>query len=99
MSHEPSVTPQAALLRVLIAGEYDGSELIRKVQDWTSGQITLDEQAFASAIDDLEKQGLIERHAGAVEKRSGQPRQMFALTPTGHKAAMQVLAASLTRKS
>jgi DNA-binding PadR family transcriptional regulator len=99
MSQEPSVTPQAALLRVLIAGEYDGSELIRKVQDWTSGQITLDQQTLASAIGDLEGQGLIERRAGAVERRSGQPRQMFALTTEGHKAAMEILAASLTRKS
>lgn len=99
MSQGPSVTPQAALLRVLIAGEYDGAELIRKVQDWTSGEIILDEQSLAAAIDDLQSQGLIERHAGAMERRTGQPRQMFALTPSGHKAAMEILAASLTRKS
>jgi DNA-binding PadR family transcriptional regulator len=98
MSQGPAVTPQAALLRVLISGEMDGPELIRKVVDWTGGQIALDAVTFAAAIRDLEGQSLVESHAGATEKRSGLPRQTFALTAAGHKAAMEILAASLTRK-
>ncbi len=98
MSQGPAVTPQAALLRVLISGEMDGAELMRKVGDWTGGQIALDEVTFAAAIRDLEGQNLVEGHTSGTEKRSGLPRQTFALTAAGHKAAMEILAASLTRK-
>jgi DNA-binding PadR family transcriptional regulator len=97
MSQGASVTPQAALLRVLISGAAQGPELIRKAGDWTGGQIALDELTFAAAIRDLESQNLVEIHAGATDKRSGLPLQTFALTATGHKAAMEILAASLTR--
>jgi DNA-binding PadR family transcriptional regulator len=98
MSQGPLVTPSAALLRVLITGESDGSEIIRKVRDWTDGQIQLDEQTFAAAIGDLEKTGLVERRSGAVDKRTGHPRLTFALTAAGKTSALEILAASLTRK-
>jgi DNA-binding PadR family transcriptional regulator len=98
MSQEPSITPQTALLRVLITGESDGSEMIRKVRDWTGGKIELDDLSFANAILDLEKTGLVERHTGTIDKRTGQPRQTFTLTPMGHASAREILANSLTRK-
>jgi DNA-binding PadR family transcriptional regulator len=98
MSQGPSITPQAALLRVLISGEGDGPEIMRKVRDWTDGKIDFDEQGFSVAIHDLEITGLVERHAGAPDKRPGQPRPTYALTATGHASAMEILAASLTRK-
>ncbi len=99
MSQGPSITAQAALLRVLITGESDGPEIVRKVRDWTEGQIELDEEALQATMRELENTGLIERHTGATEKRTGQPRQTFALTPAGHASAMEILAASLTRRA
>jgi DNA-binding PadR family transcriptional regulator len=98
MSQASSITPRAALLRVLITSEIDGPEIIRKVRDWTGGRIELDEQGLLAAILDLETTGLVERHAGPADKRTGQPRQTYALTPAGHVSAMEILAASLTRK-
>jgi DNA-binding PadR family transcriptional regulator len=98
MSQGPSITPQAALLRVLISGESDGPEIRRKVRDWTSGKIDFDEQGFSDAIHDLESTGLVERHVGATDKRTGQLRPTYALTAAGHASAMEILAASLTRK-
>jgi DNA-binding PadR family transcriptional regulator len=98
MSQGSSITPQAALLRVLITGESDGQELMRKVRDWTGGKIELDEQGFLTAIHDLESTGLVEGHDGATDKRSGLPRPTYALTSAGHSSAMEILAASLTRK-
>jgi DNA-binding PadR family transcriptional regulator len=98
MTQEPPITPQAALLRVLINGESEGSEIIRKVHDWTNGQIQLDEQAFADAMADLERTGLVEKHAAPSDKRAGQMRTTFALTATGKSSALEILAASLTRK-
>ncbi|MGD0837450.1 MAG: hypothetical protein ABSB49_12490 [Polyangia bacterium] len=95
----PLVTPQAALLRVLITGESDGPEIMRKVRDWTNGQIQLDDLSFAAAMSELEKTGLVERHVGSLDKRTLQPRLTFALTPGGKTSALEVLAASLTRKS
>ncbi len=99
MSLEPVVTPEAALLRVLVSGESDGPDLIRKVRDWTDGKIQLDDEAFAGAITGLENGGLVERHSGSIDKRSAQPRTLFALTTAGRKSALEVLAASLTRKA
>jgi Predicted transcriptional regulators len=98
MIQEPSITPQAALLRVLITGESDGPEIMRKVRDWTDGKIELDEQGFLAAIHHLEATGLVECHTGSADKRTGQPRQTYALTSAGHSSAMEILAASLTRK-
>lgn len=98
MSQGPSITPQSALLRVLITGASDGPEMIRKVRDWTEGKIELDEQTFMAAILDLESTGLVERHMGVTDKRTGQPRQTFTLTTAGHTSAMEILANSLTRK-
>ena len=98
MIQGPSITPPAALLRVLITGESDGPEIIRRVRDWTSGTIDLDEQSFAAVVRDLEGTGLVERRAGAIDKRTGQPRTTYALTPAGHASAMEILATSLTRK-
>jgi DNA-binding PadR family transcriptional regulator len=98
MSQGSSITPQAALLRVLITGESDGPEIMRKVRDWTNGKIELDEEGLLAAIHELESTGLVERRTGAADKRTGLPRQTYALTSAGHVAAMEILAASLTRK-
>jgi DNA-binding PadR family transcriptional regulator len=98
MSQGSSITPQAALLRVLISGESYGPEIMRKARDWTDGKIELDEQSFLAAIHVLEGSGLVEVHVGAVDKRTGSPHQTYALTSAGHTSAMQILAASLTRK-
>jgi DNA-binding PadR family transcriptional regulator len=98
MSEGSSITPQAALLRVLITGESDGPEIMRKVRDWTGGKIELDEQSFLVAIHGLESTGMVECHAGASDKRTGLPRQTYALTSAGHTSAMAILAASLTRR-
>jgi len=97
MRQGSSITPQAALLRVLISGESDGPELMRKVRDWTAGEIDLDEVGFAAAIQELEMSGLVEHHAGAADKRSGEARMNYVLTPAGKTSAMAILAASLTR--
>jgi DNA-binding PadR family transcriptional regulator len=99
MSQETPVTPEAALLRVLITGESEGAEIIRKVRDWTDGRIQLDESTFASAVADLESTGLVERRPGVPDRRTGQARPTFALTPAGKSSALEILAASLTRKA
>jgi DNA-binding PadR family transcriptional regulator len=99
MGQNPSITAETALLRVLINGECDGAELMRKVRDWTDGTIDLDEAGFLAAIEDLQKKALVESQAGATDKRSGQLRQAYVLTPDGQAAAMEILAASLTRDS
>ena len=98
MSHAESVTPQAALLRVLISGEGNGPEIMRKIKDWTEGRIDLDEPAFAAVVLELEGSGLVERRQGALDKRTGQPHVTFALTTAGHASAVEILATSLTRK-
>jgi len=98
MSQGSPITPQAALLRVLISGESDGPELMRKVRDWTGGKIELDEPGFLAAIHALEATGLVDGHASASDKRTGQPRQTYALTSAGHTSAMEILATSLTRR-
>lgn len=98
MSQGSSITPQSALLRVLINGESDGPEIMRKVRDWTDGKIELDEQTFEASIRELERTGLVESHSGAADKRTGQPRLTYTLTPAGHSSAMEILATSLTRK-
>ena len=99
MDRGTSITPQAALLRVLITGESDGSELRRKIRTWTGGEIDLDEPGFLAATNALKSKGMVEQHSSAADKRTGQPRLTYALTPAGHAAAMAVLAASLTRKN
>jgi DNA-binding PadR family transcriptional regulator len=98
MSQGPLVTPQGALLRVLISGESDGPEIVRKVREWTDGKVRLDEASFASEISELEKLAFVERRTGAIDKRTGQARTTFVLTAAGKTSALQVLAASLTRK-
>lgn len=98
MSHAASVTPQAALLRVLINGESDVADLVRKIRDWTEGQIELDEPALEAATRELESSGLIERRQGTPDKRTGQAHVTFALTPAGQASAREILAESLTRK-
>ncbi len=99
MSQAQTVTPQAALLRVLIAGESDGPELMRKIKDWTEGHIDLDEPAFTQTVCELEGSGLIERRRRAPDKRTGEAHETFALTTAGHASAVEILAASLTRKA
>jgi DNA-binding PadR family transcriptional regulator len=98
-SQGTDVTPQAAVLRVLVNGESEAAEIIRKVRDWTGGQIQFDDQTFASAIADLESKGLVERRAGIPDKQIGQARPGFTLTAAGRNAALEILAASLTRKA
>lgn len=99
MSHAESVTPQAALLRVLIGGESDGPELVRKIKDWTEGRIDLDEPTFAATVLGLEDSGLVERRHGTIDRHTGQPHVTFALTSAGHASAVEILATSLTRKA
>ena len=98
MTPGPIVTPEAALLRVLVSGESNGPDLVRKVREWTDGKIQLDDDAFDSTRKALENGGLVERHAGTGDKRTTQPRTLFALTAAGRTSALEVLAASLTRK-
>jgi DNA-binding PadR family transcriptional regulator len=98
MSLEPSITPQAALLRVLITGESDGPEIIRKIRDWTEGQIELDDRALDDTLAALESAGMVERRSSGPDKRTGGARPTFALTPAGHASAVEILATSLTRK-
>ncbi|HEX7499748.1 MAG TPA: helix-turn-helix transcriptional regulator [Polyangia bacterium] len=98
MSQGSSITPQGALLRVLINSESDGPEIMRKVRDWTDGKIELDEQTFLASMHELVSKGMVESHAGPADKRTGQARQTYKLTTAGHSSAMEILAASLTRK-
>jgi len=98
VNQDPPITPQAALLRVLITGESDGAEIMRRIRDWTDGQMQLDEIGLADTIASLERSGLVERRSGAPDKRTGQARPTFALTAAGHASAVEILAASLTRK-
>jgi DNA-binding PadR family transcriptional regulator len=99
MSHAASVTPQAALLRVLINGEADPAELMRKIRDWTDGGIDLDEPGLEATVRALEDSGLVERRHGPPDKRTGQAHVSFALTPAGQASAREILAESLTRKT
>ena len=99
MRQPEPVTPQSALLRVLISGESDGPEIVRRIRDWTEGRIDLDESAFSEAVLALESAGLVERHPGAPDKRTGEPQVTYALTPAGRSSALEVLADSLTRKA
>ena len=98
MNHWESVTPQAALLRVLINGATDASEIVRKVRDWTQGHIELDKPGLESAVQELEGSGLVERQQGTPDKRTGEPRETYALTPAGQASAMEILAVSLIDK-
>jgi DNA-binding PadR family transcriptional regulator len=98
MSRDGSVTAETALLRVLINGECDAVDIVRKVRDWTSGAVDLDEAAFRAAIDDLQVKGLVEPRTSQGDKRGSHARERFALTPDGQAAAMEILAASLTRR-
>lgn len=98
MSQGPFVTPQAAILRVLFAGESDGPEIIRKIRDWTDGRIDMNDVELGAALSALEESGMVERRSGATDKRSPQARQTFALTAQGHASAAEILAESLTRK-
>jgi DNA-binding PadR family transcriptional regulator len=98
MSHRESVTPQAAMLRVLINGATDASDIARKVRDWTEGRIELDPPGLEQAVRALEGSGLIERQQGAPDKRTGEPRETYALTPAGRASAVEILAESLIEK-
>jgi len=84
---------------VLVAGESDEPDLIRKIRDWTDGQIQLDEAALGSVLAELEVSALVERHSGAADKRTGHVRTTFALTAAGHSQAVEILADSLTRNA
>ena len=44
------VSPEAALLRVLIQGETYGLELTRRVREWTDGKLMLEDQVFYHAL-------------------------------------------------
>jgi DNA-binding PadR family transcriptional regulator len=99
MRQPEPVSPQAALLRVLVSGESDGPDIVRKVRDWTEGRIALDPSAFNEAVLALERAGLVTRHLGAPDKRTGEPQVTYALTPAGRSSAMEILADSLTRRA
>jgi DNA-binding PadR family transcriptional regulator len=98
VSQGPSVTPQAAILRVLFAGESDGPEIIRKIRDWTDGHIEMNEAELDAILAELVADGMVECRAGVPDKRPGPPRQSFVLTSKGHASAVEILAESLTRK-
>jgi len=91
------ITPEAALLRVLIMGETYGLELTRRVREWTNGKMMLDDQVFYQAMRVLEDQSLVESEMSEPDgQRGGQPRRYYKLTAAGQRAALEVLTASLT---
>ena len=91
------ITPEAALLRVLITGEGYGLELARRVKEWTNGKVMLDDDSFYSAMHVLEEQALVESTMSEpAGQRGGQPRRYYKLTAAGQRAALEVLTASLT---
>jgi PadR family transcriptional regulator, regulatory protein PadR len=91
------ITPEAALLRVLITGEGYGLELTRRVKEWTNGKLMLEDEAFYQAIHALQEKGLVESYMSEpVGQRGGQPRRYYKLTVAGQRAALEVLTASLT---
>jgi DNA-binding PadR family transcriptional regulator len=91
------ISPEQALLRVLIQGEGYGLELTRRVREWTNGKLMLEDQAFYQAMGVLEEQGLVESFMSEpVGQRGGQPRRYYKLTAAGQRAALEVLTASLT---
>jgi DNA-binding PadR family transcriptional regulator len=91
------VSPEAALLRVLISGEGYGLELTRRVREWTNGKLMLDDEVFYQAMRVLEEQGLVESTMSEpTGQRGGQPRRYYKLTVAGQRAALEVLTASLT---
>ena len=91
------ITPEAALLRVLITGEGYGLELTRRVREWTNGKLMLDDEAFYKAMRLLEEQALVESTMSEpAGQRGGQPRRYYKLTAAGQRAALEVLTASLT---
>jgi len=93
------ITPEAALLRVLIMGESYGLELTRRVREWTNGKLMLDDQVFYQAMHTLEERGLVETQMSEPDgQRGGQPRRYYKLTAAGQRAALEVLTASLTGK-
>lgn len=98
MPSSESGIPQAALLRVLLGGETEASELIRKIRDWTQGRVELDQAAFARTVSTAENAGLVARHEGATDKRTGATHVTWSLTAAGRASAVEILADSLTRK-
>ena len=93
----PMVSPESALLRVLITGEAYGLQLVQRVREWTSGKLMLDDESFYQAMHLLEEQGLVESYMSEpVGQRGGQPRRYYKLTAAGQRAALEVLTASLT---
>ena len=91
------VSPEAALLRVLISGEGYGLELTRRVREWTNGKLMLDDEVFYQAMRVLEEQGLVESTMSEpTGQRGGQPRRYYKLTVAGQRAALEVLTSSLT---
>jgi DNA-binding PadR family transcriptional regulator len=92
-----ALTPQAALLRVLITGEGYALDLMRRISEWTNGKMLLDDQAFYPAMRALEANRLVESYMSEpTGQRGGQPRRYYKLTAAGQKAALEVLTASLT---
>jgi DNA-binding PadR family transcriptional regulator len=98
MPSSESETPQAALLRVLLAGDAEAPELIRKIRDWTGGRVQLDEATFEQMVSVAERAGLVTRHAGATDKHTHAPRLSWSLTSAGRSSAVEILADSLTRR-
>ena len=93
------VTPEAALLRVLITGEAIGLDLATRVREWTNGKLMLDDETFYQAMQVLEEQALVESYMSEpTGQRGGQPRRYYKLTAAGQRAALEVLTASLTGK-
>jgi DNA-binding PadR family transcriptional regulator len=99
MPKEEAVTAQAALLRVLFTGKASGPEIMRKIRDWNAGHVAIDEPTFATTVLALEAAGLVERVETAAGQRGDDGHPTFALTPAGQTSAVELLAASLTRKT
>lgn len=98
MPSNESETPQAALLRVLLAGEAEAPELIRKIRDWTAGRVELDEATFEQTVSVAERAGLVTRHEEPTDKPTNVPRLTWSLTSAGRSSAVEILADSLTRR-
>ena len=87
---EPPVNAKAALLQALIRGEGYGLDLIKRVNDRSSGDIKLHQGNVYPALRDLEAEGLVKSwEADPTPERGGRPRRYYKLTAAGQRAALQ----------
>jgi PadR family transcriptional regulator, regulatory protein PadR len=87
---EPPVSAKAALLQALIRGEGYGLDLIKRVNDLSSGGVKLHQGNVYPALRDLEEDGIVKSwRADPTPERGGRPRRYYKLTAAGQKAALQ----------